>query len=145
MIKLEYSVVINRPVEKVFDFMTDPKNDTQWVEQNMGSELTSEGPMVVGSNIKRVNRLWGRTIESTSEVTAYEINRVQAEKSTSGPIPFEISNIFEAVEGDTRVTASGQLDAGGFFKLAEGIVARRIQKQQEANFAKLKEVLEIQD
>jgi hypothetical protein len=41
------------------------------------------------------------------------------------------------------VTASGQLDAGIFFKLANGY-NRRPKNLQEVNFAKSKEVLETQ-
>ena len=30
MVKVDTSVLINQPIEKVFDFVTTPENDAQW-------------------------------------------------------------------------------------------------------------------
>jgi len=144
MIKLESSVVINRPIEEVFEFADNPENEPLWQQATQEAELSSEGPMGVGTTLRRVTRFLGRTIESTSEVTEYEVSRKRGGRSTSGPMPYEFVEIYESVEGGTKITATGQIDVGGFFKLAEPVIARMAKRQQEASFANLKDLLEAQ-
>ena len=48
---------------------------------------------------------------------------------------------FEAVEGGTRFSASGDLDLG-YFKLARLIVRRKINQQLKNDMLNLKEILE---
>jgi hypothetical protein len=81
-------------------------------------------------------------MESTWEVTEHELNRKTAYKSTSGPIPYENSATLESVDEGTKVTLVGEYEVGGFFKLAEPIVARMGQRQADADFAMLKDLVE---
>jgi uncharacterized protein YndB with AHSA1/START domain len=145
MIKIETSIVINRPVEEVFEYMSNAKNNPQWQSGAQEVIKTSEGPIGVGTAYKSVNRLLGRRLEATVEFTAYEPNKRVAGKVTSGPVPFRFENIFEPTEdGGTKVMNSGEGEPGGFFKLAEPLVGRMVQRQVEANFANLKDMLEAQ-
>ncbi len=145
MIKIENSVVINRPVDEVFEFLANSENDPQWQSGAQEVMKTSEGPIGVGTTFTTVSRLLGRRLESTVEYTAYEPNKRLAGKATSGPIPFQFETTFEpAAEGGTKVTNSGEGDAGGFFKLAEPLVARMLRRQFDTNSANLKDLLEAQ-
>ena len=145
MINLESSVVINRPVDEVFAFLANPENEMLWNQSTQKSEQTSEGPMGVGTTVNIVTRFLGQSIDSTWEVTEYEVNRRRGIKSTSGPMPFEFAQTFESVEGGTKLTGTGQIEAGGFFKLAEPVVGRMARRQQETSLANLKDVLEAQE
>jgi uncharacterized membrane protein len=142
MVKVETSLMIERPVEEVFAYMNDPKNDALWQDGVLESEAISEGPLGVGSELREVRNFLGRRLESTSEITEFELNRKVSWKATSGPIPLEASITFESVEGGTKVSVVGEADVGGIFKLAEPMVARSAQKQFDGDFAKLKEILE---
>ena len=106
MAEYQQSVWIDRPVEVVFEFATQPQNEPLWNEAMVESEIVSEGPMGVGTRVRSVNRVMGRTAESTWEVTEYEVNRKKAVKSTSGPMPFASAAVFESVEGGTKLTFS---------------------------------------
>ncbi len=142
-IKFETSVVINRSIEAVFEFMANPENDMLWQSGVLESRKTSEGPMGVGTIEESETQLLGRRIKSTLEVTAYEPNRRIVYKTTSGPIPFEAEYILDSLaEGDTKVTIVAEGEVGGFFKLAEPLVARTVRRQWEANLATLKDLLE---
>ncbi len=46
--RVEHSVVINRPVEEVFEFMSDPRNNEQWQAWIVDTKGV-EGPVSVGS------------------------------------------------------------------------------------------------
>jgi uncharacterized protein YndB with AHSA1/START domain len=142
MARMEASVVINRPVHEVFTYMADVGNWPQWNTGMLEAEQTSEGPMGVGATCRGVNQLLGRRMEWVSEVTEYEPNRKWGQKITSGPMSFEQSCTLEPVEGGTTLTLVGEGEMGGFFKLAEAMVNRSMQRQMEGNLANLKDILE---
>jgi carbon monoxide dehydrogenase subunit G len=144
MANYEQSVWINRPVEEVFEFATQPENEPVWNTGMEESEITSEGPLGVGTKVRSVSRVLGRSVESTWEVTEYKVNRKKAVKSTSGPIPFESAAVFESVEGGTKLTFTIQAEAGGIFRVITPVIIRMGKRQTENSFANLKELLESQ-
>ena len=99
MTKIEHSVVINRPVEEVFEFMANPENTPLWAGVVREIKLTSEGPIGVGTTYNVVIELLGRRIESNTEFTEYKPNSKFSTKDTSSPMPMETSATFKAVEG----------------------------------------------
>ena len=142
MYKFEKSIFINRPQQEVFDYVTDPANDAAWQGSSEGSEWTSEGPAGVGSTLRSVNKFMGRKIEGVSEVTAWDPPNRYAQKSVGGPVPFEIEVLLAPKDGGTQVTLNGQADFGGFFKLAEGLVGKQLEKQMEGDLKALTRLME---
>ncbi|MCH7585466.1 MAG: SRPBCC family protein [Acidobacteria bacterium] len=143
-LRLEHSVVIDRPVEEVFAFITNPENDLRWERRVVESTHTSEGPMGVGTTGRKVRRFLSLRLANNYELTAFEPNRKLAAKTTYGPIPFEWTATLEAVEGGTRVTFVAEGKPSGIFKLAGPILARVGQGGLEHDSASLKKVLETQ-
>ena len=123
MIRIQASVTINRPLEEVFRFMTNHQNALQWQSGLLEARVTND-VVGVGKTWVDVVQFLGRRIEVASELTEYEPLRVVGFKSTSGPIPLEGRYAFEPDGAGTKVTFTLQGEAGGFFKLAEPIVAR---------------------
>jgi len=89
MVKVETSVVINRPIAEVFEFVVNPEKWPQYDSGLLEAAKTSKGPMDVGATWQEVRKFLGRRIESTNAVTAYEPNKKFSFKSTSGPFPVE--------------------------------------------------------
>ena len=144
MASYEQSVWIKRPVADVFEFATQPESEPLWNAAMEESEITSEGPLGVGSKVRSVSRVMGRSVESTWVVTEYDVNRKKAVKSTSGPIPFEAASVFESVEGGTKLTFSIQAEVGGIMGVITPVIIRIGKGQTEKSFANLKELLEAQ-
>jgi uncharacterized membrane protein len=141
--KVEKSVVINQPIEKVFDFVSNAENEPLWRTEIQESKVTSEGAFGVGSIVSQTASFMGRRFEAVAEITEYEPNQIAAWKLISGPFSGDGKTTYEA-KGDnqTIVTISSNFDIGGFFKLAEPLVARSGRRQTEANLANLKDLLE---
>jgi len=142
MVKVELSIVVNRPVAEVFAFVVDPANNKKWQEGLVESRLTSPGPVGVGSQITDVRKFLGMDMDSKLEVTAFEPNKTFGEKVVSGPMQFEIMQTFEPSGDGTKVSLTAQGEPGGFFKLAEGMVQKQIQSQLEGDSQRLKKALE---
>ena len=144
MPRVESSIVINRPPEEVFAFLSDKDNDPLWQSGVVEASKTSEGPWAVGSTGRNVNRFLGRQIESTWEITEYELNKKVSFKSTSGPMPYQGSWTLEPVENGTRYTVVFYAEIGGLFKLAEPLVLGMAKRQMETDLGNVKDLLEAQ-
>jgi uncharacterized membrane protein len=142
MIKIETSVHINRPIEEVFAFIADIEKLPLWAGPVTEAKQTSEGPIGVGTTQTQSAQFLGRQLDTTQEVTAYELNKKISTKSTSGALPLKVDYTFEPSGDGTKVTFEGNLEAGGFFKLAEPIAGRMLQRQTAADAETLKEILE---
>ena len=142
-IREELSVVIERPVEEVFAFATDPENDPLWQSTSLETEQTSGGPVGVGSTFRNTSKLLGCRIETAYEVTEMEPPRRQCVRIVSGPIPGSGCYLFESADGgSTRFTQIFEAEVGGFFRLAEPLVGRALRRQMEADMETLKDLLE---
>jgi uncharacterized membrane protein len=144
MIKVNNSVVIERPIAEVFAYVTDIEKMPVWSSEVERAWKTSEGPLDKGTTFSSEAKLLGRRIENTIEVTEYEPNSKWSLKPTSGPVSGEIEFHFEPVDGGTKFSVTLDADTGGFFKLGEPIVNRMLQRQYETNSATLKDLLEAQ-
>ena len=142
MYKFESSILINRSPQDVFDFYTNPANNAQWQSGTESSQWISDGPSGVGSTIKTVVNFLGRKIEAELEVTDWDPPNQVRIKTISGPIPFEATNTFKAQGGGTLLTSDVQAELGGFFKLAEGLVGKQMEKQIQSDNSALKKLLE---
>jgi len=141
MMKFENSVVINQPIEQVFEYVTDINNNTVWQTGILELEMTSEGRFGLGATYRCVNRFMGKRIETEGRVTEYESDRRCCIRITSGAVTGTSSLYFEAVDGGTRFTTAGELDLT-YFKLAGLLVKRKINRQLKNDMLKLKAVLE---
>jgi len=105
-LQIEYSHVINRPVDKVFHFMVveHVKNHPRW-DSDIELWLDSNDPIGIGTIIKRRNSRSGTPVEGTMEVTEYELNRTFCTLIYDGPIKTIGRINFEALSDDqTKIT-----------------------------------------
>ena len=136
------SLVIDRPVEEVFAFVSDARNRPSWDESVDSEELTSPEPIGAGSTVRTRMRSMGRDYELDWEVTEHEPPTRQRIESTSGPFPttllYELSG-----DGDgtsLRFSVTGR--PTGALRLVQPLIARTTQRNLDRGFARLKEVLE---
>ena len=106
------------------------------------AEWTSNGSVGVGSSMKIVARFLGRKIETELQITAWEPPDSMGFKSLNGPYPVEVMNTLAPQDEGTLLTSVSQGEFGGFFKLAEGLVVKQLQKQLDTNNETLKLLME---
>ena len=140
MVRIEFSVDIDRPPPEVFAYLTDAEKLPQW--QAGAIEAEWQGERAEGARVREVRKFLGRRMESELEVTAYEPDRRLGLKVLSGPVPFSVEQRLEPRNGGTRLTFVGEGEPGGFFRLAEPLVQRAAKRQLQADFEQLKDILE---
>ena len=64
MLTAEHSIVINRPIDQVFDYVTDVERMIEWIGPTIATKLTSESPRGVGTTSSRSSQFLGRQIDS---------------------------------------------------------------------------------
>ena len=142
MVRVEDSIVVERPIDDVFAYMTDPETLPEWQGSCLEARLEGSEPMHAGSRVRETRKFLGRRIESTMEVAEHEPPRRFVIRVGSGPVPFTASNSLSEANGGTRIDATVEGEPGGFFRLAEPLVVRALEREMKNNLATLKDVLE---
>ena len=142
MITVNISVDINRSPDEVFDFLSDFENNPKWQNGMKNCTWTSEPPLRVGSTYSQEASFLGRPIVSHFEVIAYEPGRMVKATSPTGTFPITFTRSVEPHGVGTRVKALIEGDSGGVFKIAEPLMAPLVRKSIEADYVRLKELLE---
>ena len=111
--KIQYSQEIDRPIDKVFHFMvTDHiRNHPRW-DPDMELEQVSDGPIGLGTVIRRRNSRSGTPVEGTMEVVEYEPNRVFGTVIHEGPVEMLGRITFKAIS-DNRTTVTIYIELPG--------------------------------
>lgn len=105
-VKVEVPVLINRPVAQVFHFyaVEHVRNHPRW-DPDMDLEQVSDGPIGVGTIVRRRNTHSGTPVEGRMEVVEFELNQAMGvviqdgHSETHGRITFEPDG-----PGRTRLT-----------------------------------------
>ena len=108
--RFEVSQVIDRPVEKVFDFFARQhvRNHPRW-DPDIDLWLDSDVPLQVGTVIHRRNRRSGTPVEGTIEVMEFEPDRVFATVIHDGPMEMRSRVLFEP-RGDHQTLLTMLID-----------------------------------
>lgn len=142
MITFEHSLFIRRAQQEVFDFVSNPANDSQWRDSVEVVEWTSDEPHGVGSTLHQVDRFLGRQIDSTIEITSWDPPHQIGQRVVAGPVPFEMQLSLVSVDHGTQLNLVGQSEFSGVFKLAEGLMGKELEKIIGSELDNLRRLLE---
>lgn len=138
MIEFENQILIRRPVEEVFAFVSDFENVPKWNYYVKDVRKTSNGDQGEGTTYHQVRV----SDEQDFEVTAYEAGeRVVIETLPGSKPAFEMRFTFEAVPEGTCLKDAWKLRSG-VLGLLEPLAAVRVKSAVRENLGKLKELLE---
>lgn len=72
MARVEGEIIINRPVEEVFDFVADERNEPRYNPRLLRAEQISDGPIHVGTRFRTELKTIGRTMPMVVEFTDFQ-------------------------------------------------------------------------
>lgn len=142
MTAIHHTITIDRPVEEVWDYVLDTRNDPVWITNVIDVGRGGDEPVAIGLEIEETYKFLGKRVPMTMKVTEHEPPRRSAIEFVGGPVPGRGTYEFEPVDGGTRFTMSLETDAHGFFKLAEPVFARMARRDVVASLGNLKDILE---
>ena len=97
--RVEESIEIDRPPEKVFDYVAKPENLPEWSGIVLEVHKETQGELREGERFTTVAKFLGRRFETPMEVTAHEPPRRHSDRSTGGPFPQEYTFVLEETAG----------------------------------------------
>jgi len=142
MARIEESIAIKRPVDKVFAYVTDAKNWPKWQSFIPEAEQTSPGSVGVGATFKGISHMMGRNMKWTATATEYDSNKKWSKNITSGNMAIEEHVTCNPAEGGTNFSIAYDMKAGGFLKLLSPLMASSMRKETKKSLGNLKNILE---
>jgi uncharacterized protein YndB with AHSA1/START domain len=136
VITFETDVRIERSIEEVFDYVSDPLTFPRWnsavraVRETVAATYTMEHELPTG---RAVNEL---------EIVIRERPSQFAIRTTSGPTPFRYRYRFSGENGETVVQLNAEVELDGAVAFVRQLARRAVKKGVDDNLTVLKEILE---
>ena len=147
MIRIEHSVVIDRSVDQVWNYLTDFQNTPKWDIGVVETKQTSAGPAGLGTTFQNIGPFLGRNSVREYRVTEYEPEQ-KISISLVSPSRLiqhaEISYMFQPDEDRTRLTFSGSMELKGIYKLLQPFLLQSAKKDGQGDLENLRRQLDPQ-
>ena len=137
-------IVINRPIDEVFDFVADERNEPKYNPQMTLAEMVTQEPIGVGSKFHCV-MTGARAADMTVEVTEFDRpSRLGSTTRVSNILDINGTLLLEPQGQSTKLKWLWNMEPRGFIKLLGPIVRRMGERQELAIWTGLKKVMEAQ-
>jgi uncharacterized protein YndB with AHSA1/START domain len=134
--------LVNRPIEEVFAFLEEPESRLLYDDGVDSLEVTSPGPIGVGSRGVIRTSFLGRTYERPLELTEYDPPRKLVMASKARPFATWVGFELEGRDRLTWVELSVTGRPGGLSRMVEPLMAHGAEWRLRRVLAKLVRVLE---
>lgn len=141
MAKVERGILIKAPVEKVFSYITDPKNELEWLPSI--TDVRDVTGLGVGMRWGWSYKMLGLSLKGETEVTEFVSNTRYVYKS-SGGITSTWTFSFQPEAGGTRLNLAVQytIPIPVLGKVAERLVLAQNEREADLAVANMKARLE---
>ena len=142
MAGIEGEILIDQPVDVVFDYVADQSNEPQYNPRMVRAEKITPGPVGKGTQFRSAVASMGRTAEMLIECTGYDRPTLLASATTMAQADFSYVLTFEPAAAGTRMRWSGQVRPKGAFRLLGPVITWLGIRQEQRIWASLKQHLE---
>ena len=122
MARIEGEILIDRPVDVVFDYVADQSNEPRYNPQMVRAEKITAGPVRKGTQFRSAVASRGRTAEMLIECTGYDRPALFATTTTMAQADISYTLRFEPVAAGTRMRWSGQVRPKGAVRLLGPVI-----------------------
>jgi len=119
MAHVEGDIVINRPIEVVFDFVADERNEPTYNPRMIEAKLISDEPIQPGATFSAVAKSAGRPVAMIVEFTDYDRPRLLSSTTHMAAAKVNGTLTFESVDGGTRMAWSWDIHPQGRVQVAQ--------------------------
>lgn len=135
---VDASTIIDRPVADVWEFyaINHVANHPRW-DETIELEATEEGPIGVGTVIRRRVTRFGKVTEGTMEVTEFEPESVMRVRTQDGPMTIHGFATFAAIGNEQT-----ELTIGGDIPGIDESLAEQIRVMMDGSVANIKALIE---
>lgn len=142
MIAFETSLTIDRPIDEVFDYVSNPGNLPSWNSAVQDVRPTSPQSDRPGSTYTMERQLPTGHATNQLEIVAHNQPHEFAIRTTSGPTPFLYDYHFAGENGTTILQLNAQIELAGMAAVMPQLARHAVKNGVDANLAALKRILE---
>lgn len=136
-------ILINKPVEEVFEFTTNLSNSSKIIENVISSSWITQGPIDVGSKFVERREIRGKQAEAVIEVIQYEKNKRVSLKSEMKELETIYHYNYQEENNKTNLTLKCEIKAHTFMmKLTKPVFKRILEKEDGHQLEAIKTLLE---
>ena len=140
---VEESIEINRPLQEVFDYVSDVGNYPKWMAHALEVRKDTPDLPQQGDRFTLAIKSVGLRFETPYERTSFEPNRQITDRAVGGPVPNQRWVLaFQEVPGGTRLRRAVKAEPGGLLKLLEPLQKWAAERQLRKDLQTLKDLLE---
>ena len=141
MITFQTSIDIERPIEEVFAYVSDPGNLPSW-NSAVRDVRATRGAKGIGSTYEMRRQLPTGSVTNQLEIVACEQPLEFAIRTTAGPTPFLYRYRFAAENDKTILELDGHVELDGIAKVMPQLARNAVKRGVDDNLATLKLLLE---
>jgi len=148
-ISVESSALINRPLQEVWSFVADPRNESKWhtdILEIRSAADPASGPgqdWVVGKTLLVTVQFMGRR-DYEVEVTKKQDGHLLEITTVSGPMKPVATYVLDRSSGGTRFTRHVDIPVEGAMRLLRPLMRRNAERRNAQFVQNLKSLLEAQ-
>jgi uncharacterized protein YndB with AHSA1/START domain len=136
------AVRIQRPIEEVFEYVSDPCNFPSWNSAVQSVRRTAPGKPTTAATYLMERELPGGRVENELTIDSWKHPREFTIRTTSGPTPFTYRYLFSEEGGGTLIELAAEVELPGIAGALGPVAAPVVKRGVNSNFADLKRILE---
>jgi len=142
--RFENAVVVSRPIDEVFAFLSNPFSSPRRGGGSLGFRVTPPGPIALGSAIRMRSVAFGLERTISGAVTEWDPPRaVTISLATEGPVRSgTIRTTLEATTEGTKALTVMEIMPRGIWKLFSPLVGPYLRRQMITRNQNMKRLLE---
>jgi hypothetical protein len=135
-------IVIHRPIDEVFDFVADERNEPRYNPQMIAAEQLTDGPVGPGTRFHAALRTRGRPTDMIIELVDYQRPVRLRSRTVLSSMDIDGSLQFDPVPEGTRMTWNWTVKPQGPLRFLTPLVAYMGRRQEQRIWTSLKDYLE---
>jgi len=141
MIEINEEIVVEKPVEEVFAFVSDPANTPRYQPDIVASRIETPGPVRLGTRFNETMKMGPWKMDSSCEVVAFERPRNVTFAATGRTLHYRCQFLFEPVPQGTRIRIAGVARLQGWWRLMEPMMRAGMRKAVPQQLARMRACL----
>ena len=142
MVRLEFSIEIERTSEEIFDVVGNPENDARWQSAVLSVQKLTPGPIRTGSQYRHSLNILGQKMDAAVEISERQPASSYVLQCVSGPFSFETRVQLRPAKRGTLMDTVVEGRPTGVAHIAAVVLSRRRRGEIDRDLRTLKRLME---